>query len=135
MRTWQKVLLGLVLTAIAIFAMSFIFDAKYQINEYSEYTHQPESGYHHFGPYVLLVIANFLRPYSELVTAIGTLAIAAFTWTLWQTSQDQGRLTETALVESRRAFVFGGGLYPEWFFDPALKQYTWRFRPIWVNSG
>lgn len=39
----------------------------------------------------------------DLMTALGTLAIAAFTLTLWLTSREQGRLTEIAIRDARVA--------------------------------
>ncbi len=131
----HKIALALIGLAALLFLASFLFEAKYQICEYNDYTHDKECTSYHFGPFALAYLAQALKPYSELVTALGTVAIAAFTWTLWRTSQDQGRLTEMALVETRRAFIFAAGLHPEWDLDPKANQYTWRFRPTWVNSG
>jgi hypothetical protein len=41
----------------------------------------------------------------ELITALGTLAIAAFTLTLWLTSKEQGRLTQASIKLARDEFV------------------------------
>lgn len=42
----------------------------------------------------------------ELLTALGTIAIAFFTWTLWNTSKEQGVLTRESVNLAREEFLF-----------------------------
>jgi hypothetical protein len=60
---------------------------------------------------MLPIIGAFLEDHSEAFTALSTIAIALFTWTLWQSSEKMWRITKVSadhipLVE--RAYVFGG---------------------------
>jgi hypothetical protein len=53
------------------------------------------------------------------ITAIGTAAIAAFTLTLWLTSNRQARLIEQSLAADKRAFVFAANFNQTWTKDEA----------------
>jgi hypothetical protein len=74
--------------------------------------------------------------------ALGALAIAIFTGTLWQTSNQQAFLTrealivnKEALIVSKRALVFAKDIRSLWEIDKTSGEYVWRFRPIWENTG
>lgn len=83
----------------------------------------------------------FIYEAGDAITALATILIAIFTWTLWRTSADQGRLTKEALVVSTRAFVFIedfdmkiGSLFPNrGQFAPTVGDFS--FAPKWKNSG
>ncbi|HET7083282.1 MAG TPA: hypothetical protein VFI23_00815 [Rhizomicrobium sp.] len=45
----------------------------------------------------------FLHQSGEAITALATIVIALFTWTLWRVSRDQGRLTQISIDDARIA--------------------------------
>jgi len=68
-------------------------------------------------PFVLIQIYEALRALDTVVTALATVAIAWFTWTLWRSSEKSwlaaGRsadIAERALIASRRAWLSIGEL-------------------------
>jgi hypothetical protein len=69
------------------------------------------------------------------ITALATLAIAAFTGTLWFATSQQVRLTKEALIADKRAFVYATGPFQLFELDVASGHHNWRFRPQWNNSG
>jgi hypothetical protein len=88
LKRWHCASLFLLLMAAILFAESFFFPAEYQICGANEYTHQKECAQHHGGPFVLLWIAAFLDGHNGVVTAIATIVIATFTWTLSRSTKD-----------------------------------------------
>jgi hypothetical protein len=69
------------------------------------------------------------------ITALATLAIAAFTATLWFATNQQAELTKEAFIADKRAFVFATGFTSIWEEDKATSLYNWRFKPTLRNSG
>jgi hypothetical protein len=77
---------------------------------------------------------TFLDKDSGALTAIATIAIAWFTWTLWRATTEQGRLTQQAIDLARAEFIgshrpkiivrFVQGPFPQ-FPDPANRPYVW----------
>jgi hypothetical protein len=78
-------------------------------------------------------IREGLNIYSPAITAVATAVIGAFTITLWNASEKQARLTREAMVHGERAFIAAINL--RGFFEPVGREWHWRFRPTWVNSG
>lgn len=101
-KRWQNAVLLLAILASVIFVASFVFPAENQICEYNEHTNNEVCVLYHFGPFVLLTIANILRAYSELLTALSTALLAVITWMLVSLGKDQGNTTRRQL----RAYVF-----------------------------
>jgi hypothetical protein len=82
-------------------------------------------------PYIFVVIKTFkscLGVYiiekNAVVTALATLAIAYFTWTIWRINQEG--LAHSHKVE--RAYISGGGVRAREFFDLAANGTTPRTR-------
>jgi hypothetical protein len=80
-------------------------------------------------------LGHFVTENDPAITAISTFVIAIFTLVLAGITDRQARLTKEALIADKRAFVYADGCSPLWEIDPATKQYHWRFRPNWHNSG
>ena len=72
---------------------------------------------------------------STVVTTLCTVAIAKFTWRLADISEIQGKLTERALVETRRAFISVRGYFSWYEPDIISGCYAWRFQAMWENAG
>lgn len=70
-----------------------------------------------------------------VITALATIAIAVFTLALVLVSNRQARLTKEAFVGDKRAFVFPIDLKYDRSKDTGSDTYSWRFRPVWRNSG
>lgn len=80
-------------------------------------------------------LGNFADTNNAAITAVATLVIAVFTAILAVVTGRQARLTKETLIADKRAFVFATNISPNWFLDEARKQYCWRIRPEWRNSG
>jgi hypothetical protein len=85
----------------AVFVLSLFVPIVREICTKSEYTNNPDCAQHHFGPWVALWIVEVIDGHNGFVTALGTLAVAAFTWTLWRTSDRQASLTREAIDEAK----------------------------------
>src|ERR1035437_2492599 len=94
---WQKIALVVLAIVIASFAASFLFPAEYQICSPNEYTHQKECTQHHLGPFISLWVVAVLDAHNGLVTAVATIFVAGFTWTLWLTSRNQGIIAQQSI--------------------------------------
>ena len=77
----------------------------------------------------------FVDQHGSGITALATIVIAAFTGTLWRATSTQALLTKEALITDKRPFVFARDIMHYWEFNPISKQYSWRFRPVWENTG
>ena len=78
---------------------------------------------------------EFIDDNGEAITALATIVIAAFTFTLWVATSRQGQLTKEALIADKRAFVFATGINPQWEANAATGKFDWRIRVTWKNSG
>lgn len=78
---------------------------------------------------------GYVQSYGVAIGALGTLVIAAFTYTLWVATSRQAQLTRDAMIADQRAFVFASGIGSYWERDAATGQYCWRFRAGIKNSG
>jgi hypothetical protein len=105
LRLWQKIALFVLAIAIVSFAASFFFPAEYKICGPNEYTHAKECAEHYLGPFISLWIIGVLDTHNGLVTAAATVFVAGFTWTLWLTSREQGRLTRQSIELGRKEFI------------------------------
>lgn len=102
---WRKI--GLVLVAIifVLFVASFGTVAVYQICGPDEYTHAKECAQYNLGSSILLWIVGIIDGHNGLVTAVATVFVAGFTWTLWRTSAEQSRLTRASINLGTREFI------------------------------
>jgi hypothetical protein len=78
---------------------------------------------------------NFITEHSNGITAFATLIVAAFTVTLWASTNRQALLTKEALIANNRAFVFAPNYSTFWERDPQTSHYNWRLRPMLRNNG
>jgi hypothetical protein len=84
---WQKI--GLIAAGILalLFAASFFFPPEYQICTPAHDGQAEQCPQYHLGPFVVLWIIRVLDSHNGLVTAIATVFVAGFTWTLWRSSK------------------------------------------------
>lgn len=101
---WQKIVLLVLVITILSFAASFLFPAEYEICGPNEYTHAKECAEHYLGPFISLWIIGVLDAHNGLVTAVATIFVAGFTWTLWLTSRNQGILAQKSIDLARDDF-------------------------------
>ncbi len=91
--------------------------------------------------------------YGGLITALATVAIGWFTFTLWQTSIEQGALTRQALkiskdtlshtqdadVTTQRAYLsrqsIGAVDLKQFLTDDGKKIARFEYTPVWENNG
>lgn len=111
LKRWQIAVLVLLAIVAALFAGSFFFPPEYQICTPNEYTHAKECAQYHGGPFVFRWVITVIDAHNGLVTAIATVFVAGFTWTLWRSSEATiaqakatGELAEKQfLMEGRQA--------------------------------
>lgn len=103
---WQKIALSIFLLGLLAFAASFAFPPKYEICGPNQYTHAKECSQHYAGPIVFLWVMGFLDDHAGSVTAIATIFIAGFTWTLYWVTGEAVRISKRALVDVERPYVF-----------------------------
>lgn len=80
---------------------------------------------------------EFLDAHNGVITALATIAIAAFTVVLAVVTNRQARLTKEALVTTERAFVFLEDFDSDWAYQPqAVNKITRLLVSLrWRNSG
>jgi hypothetical protein len=66
---------------------------------------------------------------------VATLLLVASTVGLWIATFKSTNIAERALIAGERAFVFALNLNGFWEFHNDTRRYSWRFRPVWQNSG
>jgi hypothetical protein len=140
MKYWQKAALGFLALATVIFAVSLFFPAANQICEHDQYSGKENCALYHLGPYALVVTAQFLKAYSDLIVAIATICIAAFTVILTNVTGTLAELTRDTLIFGNQATVFYKQIIALYVLDlsklPAQRVATgWSFGPTWENSG
>lgn len=97
---WLTGPIGIALLVTLLFFASFFIEVVRYICEKNEYTGQKQCAAHHLGPYALFWVIAVIDQHNGFVTALGTVAVAAFTWTLWRTSDKQSRLTRESIDEA-----------------------------------
>lgn len=102
---WQKIVVGIAAFVAALFVISFLFPAEYQICGLDEYTHAKICDAYHLGPYVFFWITGQIDAHNGFVTAVASAFIAIFTLTLSKTSEDQGSLTLQSIELARQEFL------------------------------
>lgn len=104
-RPWFSAFIAFAVLFSAFFTTSFHLPFQYNLCTYSEHTSVPECSEHHLGPYALLWVIEFVDQHNGFVTAVATIAIAAFTFTLYETARDQGRLALESIELARQEFI------------------------------
>ncbi|HEX3653267.1 MAG TPA: hypothetical protein VHU18_10640 [Rhizomicrobium sp.] len=102
---WLTGLACIAVAITALFVASFFVQVVREICEKNEYTGAKECAAHHLGPYSLFWIVHIIDEHNGFVTALGTLAVAAFTLTLWRTSYQQAVLTRQSIDLARQEFI------------------------------
>jgi hypothetical protein len=87
MKRWQKFSLIVLTTVSLLFAVSFLFAAAYQICTPANDGTAEQCVQYHLGPFVVFWIIRVLDSHNGLVTAIATVFVAGFTWTLWRSNE------------------------------------------------
>lgn len=90
-----------ILLSISIYSMFTPF--TYDICNKNEYTGQKECAPYHVAPYIIVEIGAFLDTYNGVITAIATIAIACFTWTLYRSSERMWKITNISAKAARRS--------------------------------
>ena len=118
---------------LLVFFLSFLTPYSGEICLKDEYTGQKDCATYHVALVWLWQVGKTFGDFGIAITAIATVAIAGFTWTLWKASERQASLSREALIADQRAFIFATELKNEG--TPFQGAYHWVFRPIWHNSG
>jgi hypothetical protein len=102
----HKVVLGFLL-ATALWAVVTVLNsdtsAYYQICKTNEYTSQESCSPHHVPYVVIWYIGYWFDKASTVITAFATVAVAVFTWTLWQSSEKMWRVTRISTLAARQS--------------------------------
>jgi len=82
-----------------------------------------------------------LAHYTLALAVLGGLQLAAlglqvlFLRLAFKEARRSGDIARDAMVAGERAFVFAVALNSYWELDGTTQTYSWRFRPLWRNSG
>ena len=87
---------------VTLFAASFFFSAEYKICSQNEYTHTKECTSYHYGPYVFAWLVTVTDSHNGLITAIATVFVAIFTWTLWSVTGRAVSLAREEFISTHR---------------------------------
>lgn len=93
---------------MAIVAASLLLPTNYQICEATQNGRQEQCAAHSFGIYVLSEVSGFLDAHNGLLTAIATIFVALFTWTLWRTNDKTAALAEQTVALSQQQVMIEG---------------------------
>ena len=99
-RQITAIILSMIL--VALFAASFLFSAEYKICSPNEYTHTKECTPYHYGPYVFAWLVSVADNHNGLITAIATVFVAIFTWTLWSVTGRAVSLAREEFISTHR---------------------------------
>jgi hypothetical protein len=103
---WRMTAFGCALGALAgLLVVTFETDFPAQICEYNQATRHEECATYHIVFVALWHIAKILNDYGPAISAAATVAIAAFTWTLWLATTEQGRFTQQSIDLARKEFI------------------------------
>jgi hypothetical protein len=82
---WMAIAASGAILPCTLFLGSLFVHVYGEICNKNEYTGAKECVQHHIGPFTLLWIVGVADSHNGLVTAIATILVAGFTWTLWLT--------------------------------------------------
>ena len=93
----------------------------------------------HYLVHLMEELIQFLDQHGASVTAIGTVAIAAFTIVLALVTNRQARLTKKAFITTAQAFIFLEDFDPRFATQRSVGRLTalrdFVVKPRWKNSG
>jgi hypothetical protein len=95
---------GLALVLIAATEASLLIPLETEVCRQNEQTHQKECATYNTASVVVSQVFDFLNYTSPAFTALATIAIAAFTWTLWRATSEHSRITDGVLALARDEF-------------------------------
>jgi hypothetical protein len=104
-RCFLAVLAGLALLAVAAVEVSILVPLQTQVCSQNEQTHQVRCTVQNIMIAWLREFGELINYYSPSLTAIATIAIAAFTLTLWRATTKQAELTREAVALGNREFI------------------------------
>jgi len=106
-----RIVCGLLAGLILLFFAAWWSGQSGQICEYDQGTHQNNCSYYSLAFFLLIKSGDVINYYGPLITALATTAIAAFTLTLWQSSEKMWAITKRAADASidleRPRLLFG----------------------------
>jgi len=108
---YQIVVPVLIVLLIAAVLWAVFDPAHYELCEKSIHTGHEECSSHRVAAFLFLKLGRILDAWSAAITALATVAVAVFTWTIW--SINKAQLKHNREVE--RAYISAGGLRR---FDP-----------------
>jgi hypothetical protein len=91
---------------VGIFFGSLFIQVVREVCQKDEFSGAKDCVDYHLGPWAVILIAEFVDAHNGVVTAIGTIAVALFTLTLWRTSDRQAALTREAVDDAKRQAVY-----------------------------
>lgn len=97
--------LAVVIAVCVLFDLTFLFPASYEYCQPNEYTHAKDCTPEYLGPFIFRWIVAVADAHNGLITAVATLFVAGFTWTLWRTSSKQAELTRDSIKLARDEFI------------------------------
>jgi hypothetical protein len=92
-------------TVFVLALLSFVEPGYHQICADKKYPRPEDCASYNAVAYFFIQAFDVLNEISPALTAIATVGIGIFTWTLWTTSRDQGRLNQAALKLASDEFV------------------------------
>jgi hypothetical protein len=104
-RCLLAVLAGLALLVVAAVEVSFLVPLQTQVCSQNEQTHQEHCTVQNITFVWLREFGEALNYYSPSISAIATIAIAAFTLTLWRATTKQAELTREAVALGNKEFI------------------------------
>lgn len=122
----------------------FVGAAFVLVPPYEQYCERDYANQKYCAGYEISVaVGRVIEAHNILITALATVAIAAFTFTLWRSTRDlweatrdQAALTRDALFHTERAFVFPKRSHWSVFLDPNTNELShWTYAIEWENSG
>lgn len=99
----KKVVFAYIFGFLLVFIFSWRSGDYGEICEYNNATNQKNCTAYEFAPFICVKIFNALNDYGAVITALATIAIALFTYTLWASSEKMWRATEKSAAAAEQA--------------------------------
>jgi hypothetical protein len=98
----------LIIAAIFLLFLISLFTPFYhEVCEKNQYTGHNDCATYHMAIAWLWYIGKYGNEYGVFASAIATMAIAIFTWTLWRATTEQGRLTRQSIEVANKSIELG----------------------------
>src|SRR5271170_4863176 len=91
---------ALALGFLVILIAAWLSGTTGQICNENQSGHEQCTSYN-LAPFILIQIREALHSVENIITALATIAIAVFTWTLYRTSSHQGKLAKESIDLAR----------------------------------